>query len=248
MKHAVVILALAMLGIVLLRAVADMPPMGNPGNPDKVNVIPRYLAVGDSEAGATNLVTSVILNYRGYDTLVEVTVIFASLCAVITLLGRERKGICRSQLDNSSILPSTVVRTVVHLLAPVILLFAAYTMIQGKFSPGGGFQGGAVIGASVIIFTIAFGLPESTRRIGRRLRAPLESFAVLIFMGIGITGIALGANFMTLILPGLSATAAGSARAFLMILMEFAIGMAGGVILTSIVFAMIREDEDVGAS
>lgn len=246
MKHAVVLLALAMLGIVLLRAVADMPPMGDPGNPDKVNVVPRYLARGGVEAGATNLVTGVILNYRGYDTLGEVAVIFASLCAVAVLLGRERKGICRSRLDDSSVHTSMVVRTVVRLLVPVILLFAGYTIVLGKFSPGGGFQGGAVIGATVILFTLAFGLPESTRRIRRSVRVPLESFAVLAFMAIGFAAIALGANFMTLMLPGLQTSDAQTARALMMILMEFAIGVAGGVIFTSIVFAMLREDPDAG--
>ncbi len=246
MKHAVVLLALAMLGVALLRAVADMPPMGAPDNPDKVNVIPRYLAQGDEETGAANLVTGVILNYRGYDTLAEVAIIFASLCAVLALLGRERKGICRSRLDDSSVKPSMVVRAVVQIMVPVILLFAGYTILQGKLSPGGGFQGGAVIGASIIIFTLAFGLPESTRRIGQGVRVPLESSGILIFMGVGLAAFAFGANFLTLALPGLPPPAAESVRAFAINLLELAIGVAGGVIFTSIVFAMLREDQHVG--
>ncbi len=237
-----VLLALAITGTVLLHGVSDLPPMGNPTNPDKTHVTPRYFENGPEVIGARNLVAGVILNYRNYDTLAEVVVIFAALCAVIALLGRHKRGVCRSIVDAAGERAGVVIRTVTRFLLPVILLFAAYTILHGKVSPGGGFQGAAVLGGSIIVFTLAFGMPESTRRITLGLRVSFESFGVLIFGAIGLLAMALGANFLTLMLPGLPGETAEPVRAVLLVLLEFGIGASGGMVFTSIVFAMLRED------
>lgn len=243
MRQAATIVSLAVLGVVLLYGIGNLPPMGDPGNPDKTHVSSRYLEHGHDETGAENLVTGVILNYRSYDTEGEVAVIFCALCAVIALLGREKKGRSRSGVDASASRVSPVLVTVARFLAPVILFFAGYTILHGELTPGGGFQGGAVIGASIIVFTLAFGLPESTTRLSLRVRIPMESLAVLLFLAVGFVGMAFGASFLTLLLPGLNPDAALTLRLVFMVLMEIGIGAAGGVIFTSIVFAMIREDE-----
>ncbi|MBN2169123.1 MAG: sodium:proton antiporter, partial [Actinobacteria bacterium] len=103
MKKLFVILALAALGVVLLWVVGKMPEMGDSRTPDKTHVIPRYIEKGVEEAGAENLITDVILNYRGYDTMGEVAVIFSALCAVIALLDREKRGVSRSGVDASPV-------------------------------------------------------------------------------------------------------------------------------------------------
>jgi len=235
--------ALALVGLVLLYGVGKMPPMNTRLAPDKTHVVPRYLEKGEEEAGAKNIITGIILNYRGYDTSGEVTVIFSALCAVIAILDREKKGRSRSGVDASAIQTSVIVKTVVRFSLPVVVLFAVYVILHGEPSPGGGFQGGAVIGASVILFTLVFGLPVSTRRMPPGSRIPLESVNVLGFLAMGFLGVALGVEFLTYLLPGIHGALADTVRSLMLTVIEIGIGVGGGVIFVSIVFTMIREDQ-----
>ena len=243
MRRLLITGALALVGLVLLYGVGKMPPMNTRLAPDKTHVVPRYLEKGEEEAGAKNIITGIILNYRGYDTSGEVTVIFSALCAVIAILDREKKGRSRSGVDASAIQTSVIVKTVVRFSLPVVVLFAVYVILHGEPSPGGGFQGGAVIGASVILFTLVFGLPVSTRRMPPGSRIPLESVNVLGFLAMGFLGVALGVEFLTYLLPGIHGALADTVRSLMLTVIEIGIGVGGGVIFVSIVFTMIREDQ-----
>ena len=236
------LLALAAVGFMLLYAVGKMPPMNHRATPDKTHVVPRYLERGEEEAGAKNIITGVILNYRGYDTMGEVSVIFSALCAVVAILDREKRGRSRSGPDASNVGSSVIVRTAVRFLVPVIVFFGIYMMLHGEASPGGGFQGGAIIGASVVLFALAFGLPESTLRFNIRARTILESSAMIGFLAMGFIGVGFGMNFLTYILPGLSESAANTVRFLMLTVIEVGIGTGGGVIFTSIILMMLRED------
>ncbi len=242
MKRLLVLVALAVIGVTLLYGIGKMPPMDSRASPDKTHVVPRYLGHGEEEAGAKNIITGVILNYRGYDTMGEVSVIFSALCAVIAILDREKKGRSRSGVDASRVRTSLIVTTVVRFSLPVVMLFAVYTMLHGEPSPGGGFQGGAIVGASIILFTIVFGLAVSTKRIPPGARVPMESVNMLGFLSMGFIGLAFGVQFLTYILPGLGVAAAETVRKLMLDVIELGIGIGGGIIFISIVFSMIRED------
>lgn len=243
LRKAAVIVALCAIGLVLFYTIGKMPPMGDRNAPDKTHVVPRYLEKGEEEGGARNIITGVILNYRGYDTMGEVTVIFSALCAVVALLDREKRKLSRSGVDASGVESSVIIRTVVRFAVPVIIFFAVYTILHGEGSPGGGFQGGAIIGASIIVFTLAFGLPLSTQRIPLGLRIPLESSAMIAFLSMGFIGVAFGVNFLTYLLPGVHGAVSETVRFLMLSVIEVGIGLGGGFIFVSIVFAMIREDE-----
>ncbi|MCD5409330.1 MAG: hypothetical protein LRZ87_00970 [Methanocellales archaeon] len=77
-----------MIGSVLVMAVIDMPAFGDPESPAHLHVVPRYIERGYEETGVKNIVAAVLISYRGYDTLGELTVIFTAGAAVISLLGR----------------------------------------------------------------------------------------------------------------------------------------------------------------
>jgi len=242
LKKALVLMALALIAVVFIYAIGKMPPMNGKDTPDKTHVVPRYLEKGEEEAGARNIITGIILNYRGYDTMGETTVIFSALAAVIALLDREKRRRSRSSVDASKVETSTVVRTVARFVLPVVVLFAVYTILHGEPSAGGGFQGGAIIGASIIIFALVWGLPEATDRMPLGARLPLESSAMLAFLAMGVIGLAYGVHFLTFILPGLSAGVAETVRSLMLTVIEAGIGVGGGIIFVSIVFAMMRED------
>jgi len=244
MKRAVAAIFLLGLVAILLYVVGSMPRMGDPDTPTATNVAPRYLELGEEETGAENAVTSVIINYRGYDTMGEVTVIFCALAAVLAVLGREKKGRIYAYTDHSKVSSSTIVRVFLIFLVPFIIMFSVYTILHGHTSPGGGFQGGAIIGASMIIFTTIFGLWEASKRIPQKVRIPLEGAAVLTFFIVGVVGVIGGGVFLTLLLPGLSANVGEPLRNWLTVIVEIGIGIGGAMIFTSILFSMIREEKE----
>jgi len=85
------LLIVAVTGALLIYATLDMPPYGDPAAPIHSHVAPRYIERSGTEAGPSNIVTSVLASYRGYDTLGEVTVIFTAAVGVMALIGRGRR-------------------------------------------------------------------------------------------------------------------------------------------------------------
>lgn len=73
-------------GALLIYGTWDLPTFGDPNAPAHRHVAPEYLAEGEHETGAPNIVTAVLASYRGYDTLGEVTVIFTAGIGVLLLL------------------------------------------------------------------------------------------------------------------------------------------------------------------
>ncbi len=84
---AFVIILVGIISYMLLMAVAEMPPYGSPDNPTLNEVWERYVWQGPEESGGLNMVTNIILDYRGYDTLLETTVLFTAVMAIMLTLG-----------------------------------------------------------------------------------------------------------------------------------------------------------------
>ena len=249
MKKVVSLLFMAALFALLLYVVAYMPPMGDAENPtNSSEVIKRYLEKAEEETYTVNVITGVILNYRGYDTMGEVSVIFCALAAVLAVMGREKKGKIYAYVDRSRVPSSVIVRTMVAFLVPFVILFSIYTIMHGELSPGGGFQGGAIIGASMIIFTTIFGLYEASERIPQKLRSPLEGSAAITFFIVGVLGLLGGGNFLTYAWPNIAANLQPAVVLWLTILVEIGIGMGGAMVLISILFSLIREEEEIAVA
>lgn len=246
MKNVLAVLSTGALAVLLLYVVTLLPPMGDPGSPTNLNIVPRYLEYGEQEAGTRNIVTGVLLNYRGYDTMGEVTIIFSASVAVLAVLSKEKKKSVNAFVDQSDVKLSFIIRTAVIFLVPFMILFFIYTILYGSTLPGGGFQGGAIIGASIIIFTTVFGLWEATNRIPARFRTPLEGTAIIAFFLVGTAGVIGGANFLTYILPQLSAQVQPAVRTLMLLLVQVGIGIDVGMIFTFILFALLREEETNG--
>lgn len=91
---------------------------------------------------------------------------------------------------------SLIIRSISRLLTPFIQLFALYVIMHGHSSPGGGFQGGVLLGASFILLGISFGKEEVDRRFSERTLTLFTSLGVFIYAGIGFLCLILGANFL----------------------------------------------------
>lgn len=81
----------AVTGLLLFLGSLDMPDTGDPGSPPATHVSPRYIESGLEETAVPNMVTAVLADYRGFDTLGEVTVIFTGALAVLLILRSERR-------------------------------------------------------------------------------------------------------------------------------------------------------------
>ncbi len=82
-------LALIVAAGVLLYAAGDLPRVGDPGSPPATHVSPYYITQSHAQTGAPNLVTAVLADYRGYDTLGETAVIFTAGLACLFILGAQ---------------------------------------------------------------------------------------------------------------------------------------------------------------
>ena len=91
---------------------------------------------------------------------------------------------------------SIIIRTMTRLLTPFIQIFALYVIMHGHTSPGGGFQGGVIMGASFILLGMAYGVDRVKELFTLRLLTIFTSLGVMIYGGIGLLCLLLGRNFL----------------------------------------------------
>jgi len=95
---------------------------------------------------------------------------------------------------------SKIVRTGANLLYPFVLIFGLYVIMHGHLTPGGGFQGGAVVATGVALVIVAYSFEEVTsmiKKVGMKAR---ESIGLLLFIGAGVAALAAGAPFFSNVL------------------------------------------------
>jgi len=138
------------------------------------------------ENGSANMVTSVVVDYRSFDTLGEVTVLFISSFAVAFILGSSEKRIKYAHK------PGFILKVGARLMFVVLLMYGAYLFIHGHLTPGGGFPGGAMIGAA---FLLRF-LGDESYRTRIQVFKLLEGTMGSIYVLLGIAGILSGSWFL----------------------------------------------------
>jgi multicomponent Na+:H+ antiporter subunit B len=140
------------------------------------------------ENGSANIVTSIVVDYRIFDTFGEILVLFASAAGVGLLMTQRKKKIEREA--------SLMVKTAIPYIMVFILVVGFYIIIHGHLTPGGGFPGGAIITSAFILQFLAFNKKPNKK--GFKF---LESFAGLGLLGMGIAGLVLKGSFFGNFLP-----------------------------------------------
>ncbi len=104
MRHFIPVVLFCIFGIVMIAAVLTLPPVGDPHQPSYAEFVPpeatheeilkevetaalHYNRKGAYDTGALDIITSTIFDYRGYDTLFEVIVLFTALISVLAVIG-----------------------------------------------------------------------------------------------------------------------------------------------------------------
>ncbi len=151
---------------VLIITVSYLPPTGEADKPDNNEVSARYIENGLQETGAVNIVTGMILDYRAFDTFGESNVLFIATITVFILLRIDKKEKQEDAEVNDRIFEpknDIILQKAASVLVPIIFIFGIYVILNGHISPGGGFSGGAIIGAGLILHLNAFGF-EKTKK------------------------------------------------------------------------------------
>ncbi len=117
--------------------------------PDRAQGLQSAVAAQLDQSGVTNPVTAVLLNFRGYDTLLEMVVLLLALLGVWSL------GASAPVCSQSP--PGPVLDTLMRLLVPVLVVVAGYLLWAGAHAPGGAFQAGALLGAAGVLLNLTGG-------------------------------------------------------------------------------------------
>lgn len=89
-----------------------------------------------------------------------------------------------------------ILRVIAKLLIPFILLFGLYVQFHGDFGPGGGFQAGVILAASVVFYALIYGLADARKVVPEPLVESMMAMGVLLYAGVGVGGMLLGGNFL----------------------------------------------------
>ncbi len=181
-KKLFIIVTLGFLVYMMLPLATDIKPF------EKLSPLAeKYVSDGPDELGGANLVTSVIVTYRGLDTLGEVAVLFIATAGIGFFLRRKESNKKVSKRKSSEIL-----QTGTAFLVPLIFLFGVYIFLHGHLTPGGGFQGGVVIASGILLLMLS----DVSVKINKTVLHWTESLSGAFYITIGILGLILAAGFL----------------------------------------------------
>ena len=199
--HITAAIMVVLLFLVLTSVMLGMPEIGDKNNPDNNEVARRYIENGLEETGAVNIVSGMILDYRAFDTFGESCVLFvATICVTIMLRidgrggkgddeekeGGVKYGIRQSafkKIDSRNYEPEddSILKISSIVIIPIILVFGIYVVLNGHISPGGGFSGGAILGAAFILYLSAFGFEKTERFMNAKTVKVVTLIALLVY-------------------------------------------------------------------
>jgi multicomponent Na+:H+ antiporter subunit B len=139
------------------------------------------------DIGSANIVTAIVVSYRGLDTLGEVTVLFlaSSIIGLVLSLGQHKA--LRNLVPAGELLS-----TGSNYLAPIIMLLGVYVFVNGHLTPGGGFQGGAIIASSILLLLLS----DPLKQFSHALISNLESYSGITYVALGVLGLYLAGGFL----------------------------------------------------
>jgi multicomponent Na+:H+ antiporter subunit B len=201
--------ALAIFATLLVWALVGLPDFGNYVGP--YGYLLNHVAL--PERHMTNVVTAVVFDYRGFDTMGEEFILFASVMGVVLLL-RSQEGRETADLDDN--VGSDLVRVIGTLMVGGTILVGLWLIAFGFVTPGGGFQGGVIVaGGALLLFLVSS--HHAWHGIGNQEALdPLESVGVGAYVVIGLAALVSGAPFLTNKLgPGVPGTLSSGGSAAL---------------------------------
>lgn len=208
-------------GALLARAVLAIPET-EPG-------LAPLVEANLEASGVKNAVTAVLLNFRGYDTLLEIAVLVLATIGVLSL-SVTQKG----TWDPIAAQADPVLSALARFLAPIMILVSGYLLWAGEHAPGGAFQAGSIVGAAGVLLALSgYARPAWISRFA--LRATISvGFIVFIAVAIG-----------EMIAGGLLLEYPADLAKTLMLLVETWLTVSIGAILVSLFIASASPAEEL---
>ena len=185
-------------GLLLLYGVSDpedFPAWGDPHSPANGSSLSQYFITNTmSDSEVPNMVTAVLADYRGYDTMFEAVVVFVAGIAIFGVIRCFEQEDMELQVSHRK--PDVIPKHTVRLLVPIIQLFALYVLAHGHSSPGGGFQGGVIMGASFILIALIWDVDRALTRFSEKMAIACSGIGILIYAGFGLGPMFFGDEFL----------------------------------------------------
>ena len=146
------IIIVLMLVIPFIAFKGMLPTVGDPSSAPNTHTSDYYIEHTEDICNSPNMVTSVIVDFRAFDTMFETTVMFLAGLCVLLILSEGRKNpvapAIKPDRDKSKkpVFNTMNKEVMLAIIEPVILIYAIYVLFHGEVSLGGGFQAGALIG------------------------------------------------------------------------------------------------------
>jgi multicomponent Na+:H+ antiporter subunit B len=214
------------LAALLLWAMAGLPDFGHYRGPYGF----LLNAAAPDERHVTNVVAAVVFDYRGFDTLGEEFILFASVMGVALLLRDVREGEGKSR----DAMRGDAVKLVGIGFAAILFLTGLFVVAHGYLTPGGGFQGGVVVASAFVLVYLA-GEYGAYRRLTPTAGLDLlEGSGAGGYAVVGVVSLLLGSAFLHNFGPlGTSGTlAAGGSIPFLNVASALEVAAAFVLIFT----------------
>ncbi|WP_303786708.1 MnhB domain-containing protein [Azovibrio restrictus] len=215
MKKIAIQLAALVFALVLGSAMLDLDPA-------PVDLRPAVAAHLEA-SGVAHPVTAVLLNYRGYDTLLEVAVLLLALFAILAVIPDSQTG--------RPTPAAPVLQTLARLAVPLMLVTATFLLWAGAFRPGGAFQAGSVLAAALVLLHLT-GLLAGWPQPGARLRWGLAA-GFLVFLAVAAA----------LLLQGHLLQYPPAWAGLLILCIEFALTLSLGLLLAGLFLFLSRDTE-----
>jgi len=184
--------------------------------------------------GVANAVTTVVVFFRGFDTLGEIAVLFIASLGIGLMLHSNTH--CNIKAESNFML-----QTASKLLFPIILLFGIYVMVYGHLSPGGGFQGGVIIASAILLLLIS----DKSFEIPHSIIITLETFAGVSYVLIGLIGLLILDTFLGNFLPHNISQMGLLLSGGIIPLIYIIVGIKVGSEMSMIVQNIIKRSDDV---
>jgi multicomponent Na+:H+ antiporter subunit A len=152
-----------------------------------------FVEFGPTLGHGRNIVNVILVDFRGFDTMAEITVLATAAIGVRALMrigGRDEQDTFSESTASSPIL-----RTATRLLMPLLLLFAAFLLWRGHNEPGGGFVGGLVAAAAFSLYLMAFGVHQARRALYVKPMT-LLGVGLLVALGSSLPAVLQGRPFL----------------------------------------------------
>lgn len=175
------ILFLAGLGFMLFGLGSQILPLGQ----NVAGVGGLIAERAPQEVGTANIVSGILLAYRGLDTLGELSILFIAATALGLVLGQKPATPLPHAKSEALAPASPILQIAAQLLFPLLLMLGAYIILYGHVTPGGGFQGGVILASAFFVPLLAS--PQSP--LDERTASLIEGLAGISFILIGLVGL-----------------------------------------------------------